>query len=401
MCKIAKVVLGLWIVTLGLTISAPTASAQIVPTIESASVNTANSTIIINGGGFDPITKPAVNLGGTSLVIQSFNKSTIVAKLGSVTAPGTYLLTVANGILVAFADVTLGSAGPQGPEGPAGPAGPQGPAGAAGAKGATGSTGAAGPAGSPGATGAQGPAGPAGPIGGTGPAGAPGATGAQGPAGANGATGAQGPAGAAGATGPAGAPGATGAQGPAGANGATGATGAMGAAGATGPAGATGATGAVGTAGPAGPTGPAGATGATGPAGPSSSGTVFLSGFQNPGINPGDAFFVPVTGFTPDIHENTSVGAQSMPSPVTCTLESLTVNVNNYQGAATDTTTITVYQNLVPTALTCSVTTNGNAAECVNSTNTLTVHNGDNLTIAFRETNANPFNSISVSLTCP
>jgi hypothetical protein len=81
-------------------------------------------------------------------------------------------------------------------------------------------------------------------------------------------------------------------------------------------------------------------------------------------------------------------------------VNALTVNVNNYQGPASDTTTITVYQNLAPTPMTCSVTSNGNAAECKDSTDTLTVHNGDNLAIGFSETNANPFNSIAVQLLC-
>ena len=177
MCRIAKAVLSLWMFTLALTISVSTASAQIAPTIESVSVNTMNNTITINGGGFNPVARPIVNFGGTYLVVQSFNRTTIVAKLGAVSAPGTYLLTVADGILVAFADVTLGSAGTQGPQGPPGPAGPQGPAGA---KGATGPSGAQGQAGSPGAMGAQGPAGPSGPAGPQGAMGSPGAAGAQG-----------------------------------------------------------------------------------------------------------------------------------------------------------------------------------------------------------------------------
>jgi hypothetical protein len=176
--------------------------------------------------------------------------------------------------------------------------------------------------------------------------------------------------------------------------------GATGTTGATGVTGAIGATGATGPAGTIGSEGPTGATGATGPAGAGVTGITFTSGFQNPGEDAGTTFFVPVLGFTGDIHNNTSVAAQSMPSPLSCTVNALTVNVNNYQGPASDTTTITVYQNLAATPMTCSVTTNGNAAECKNITNTLTVHNGDNLEIGFSETNTNPFNAISVQIQC-
>ena len=126
MCKIAKVASSLSIAVLGLTLSAPVLSAQIAPIIQNVSINTTANTITINGGGFNPVAKPVVNLGGTYLVVQSFNRTMIVAKLGSVTAPGTYLLTVAEGILIAVADVTIGGAGAPGPQGPAGPAGPAG-----------------------------------------------------------------------------------------------------------------------------------------------------------------------------------------------------------------------------------------------------------------------------------
>ena len=390
MCRIAKAVLSLWMFTFALTISVPTASAQIAPTIESVSVNTMNNTITINGGGFNPVARPIVNFGGTYLVVQSFNRTTIVAKLGAVSAPGTYLLTVADGILVAFADVTLGSAGTQGPQGPPGPAGPQGPAGA---KGATGPSGAQGQAGSPGAMGAQGPAGPSGPAGPQGAMGSPGAAGAQGPAG---------PAGAAGATGPAGTAGATGATGAAGANGATGATGAVGATGATGAAGATGATGAAGATGATGAAGPAGATGATGPSG-TSSGVAYVSGFQNPGSSSsaGAPFFVPPVGFANQgIGNNTGADGQSMPSPIACTLSGFTVAVNNYSSPGSDTSTLTVYVNGAATSMSCSVTTNANKSSCSDTTHTLSIGVGDLLAVGFYESNPNPFNALTVSMSC-
>jgi hypothetical protein len=426
MCRIAKAVLSLWMFTLALTISVPTASAQIAPTIESVSVNTMNNTITINGGGFNPVARPIVNFGGTYLVVQSFNRTTIVAKLGAVSAPGTYLLTVADGILVAFADVTLGSAGTQGPQGPPGPAGPQGPAGA---KGATGPSGAQGQAGSPGAMGAQGPAGPSGPAGPQGAMGLPGAAGAQGPAGPAGAAGATGPAGTAGATGATGAAGANGATGATGAVGATGATGAAGATGATGAAGATGATGAAGPAGatgatgtagaagatgatgaagatgPAGPTGATGSTGATGATGPSgtSSGVAYVSGFQNPGSSSsvGAPFFVPPVGFANQgIGNNTGADGQSMPSPIACTLSGFTVAVNNYSSPGSDTSTLTVYVNGAATSMSCSVTTNANKSSCSDTTHTLSIGVGDLLAVGFYESNPNPFNALTVSMSC-
>jgi collagen triple helix repeat protein len=88
--------------------------------------------------------------------VSAFTTTSIVASLGSVTAPGTYLLTVASGLTLAAADVTLGAVGPQGPIGPLGlpgATGPMGPAGPSGQTGATGATGQAGP------SGPQGPAG--------------------------------------------------------------------------------------------------------------------------------------------------------------------------------------------------------------------------------------------------
>jgi hypothetical protein len=147
---------------------------------------------------------PAVDLDGTVLTVVSNNSSTIVAKLPSGLAPGSYILTVSprNSLIPALFVATYGAVGPQGPmgligaTGATGATGPAGPVGATGATGAQGTVGAMGPAGATGATGATGPAGPVG---------ATGATGAAGATGPVGATGATGPAGATGATGPAGA----------------------------------------------------------------------------------------------------------------------------------------------------------------------------------------------------
>lgn len=133
------------------------AKAQLFSIISNTQVNTSTNTITITGGGFSSKVKPTVYLGGTNLVVSSFSATSIVASLGSVTAPGTYLLAVTSGITFAAADVTLGAAGAQGPIGPQGLTGATGPQGLPGLTGATGATG---PTGATGATGSQGPPGP-------------------------------------------------------------------------------------------------------------------------------------------------------------------------------------------------------------------------------------------------
>jgi hypothetical protein len=136
------------------------AKAQLFSIISNTKVNTSTNTITITGAGFSSKVKPTVYLGGTNLSVSSFTAASIVASLGSVTAPGTYLLTVTSGLTFAAADVTLGAAGPQGPIGPQGLTGATGPQGPSGLTGATGAPGATGPTGATGATGPQGPSGP-------------------------------------------------------------------------------------------------------------------------------------------------------------------------------------------------------------------------------------------------
>jgi hypothetical protein len=121
--------------------------AQLFSVITATTVNTGNNTITITGSGFNAKIKPVVSLGGKNLAVSSVTTTTIVAGLGSVTAPGTYLLTVTSGFAFATADVTLGAVGPQGPAGPQGPLGPQGFTGEAGPQGPIGPAGPAGPAG--------------------------------------------------------------------------------------------------------------------------------------------------------------------------------------------------------------------------------------------------------------
>lgn len=160
-------------------------------------------TITINGQNFNNGYPPIVTLGGTSISVQSYTATQIIAEFPVGTPDGDYQLTVTTGTAVKNYDayaLTIGAVGPQGPQGlkgdtgsagiagPAGPQGPQGeagPAGPQGAKGDTGATGAIGPQGPKGDTGAQGPAGAIGPAGAVGPAGP------AGPAGANVAAGQQ------------------------------------------------------------------------------------------------------------------------------------------------------------------------------------------------------------------
>jgi hypothetical protein len=130
-----------------LSASALPLKAQIFSIIRSTMVNTNTNTITITGSGFDAKVKPKVTLAGTSLTVSSFTSSTIVASLGSVTGPGTYLLIVSSGLTLAAADFTLGVGGSPGPMGPPGPPGAPGAQGTPGTPGTQGATGAQGPAG--------------------------------------------------------------------------------------------------------------------------------------------------------------------------------------------------------------------------------------------------------------
>jgi len=274
-----------------------------------------------------------------------------------------------------------------------------------------------------GLTGATGPAGPGGPQGPMGVIGATGPAGAAGPAGPSGATGAQGP--------PASFRG----------NWSSSTTYALGDAvfcaacsssgssyvslvannvgfdpptsnvkwsllaqqGATGPAGVTGATGATGPQGIAGPQGPPGTNGTNGSG---VNAVSFVMEFLNPGSNAGTTFyFSPLSTVTSPSTSTNNVIANSTESnfsalPVTCTMSALNVGVNNYNAAAADTTTITVYKNQATTSLSCSVTTNGNSSSCRDTTHTFSASAGDSISIAFVESNANPFNRVDVQLVC-
>lgn len=339
--------------------------AQENPSISVVVENAQGTQITIDGANYGN-SVPKVSLGGVQLTLQSHTTTSIVANLPNNIAAGTYLLDIKNNDTGAGGSrmAVIGNVGPMGLTGATGSAGPAGPAGPTGL---TGLTGPAGPAGPTGSIGLTGPAGPAGPTG---------STGLIGPAGQ---------------TGPAGQPGSVGPTGPAGPTGATG------------------------FAGPAGPTGPAGDTGAQGPAGPQGppgsgvSAATYIGSFTNPGSGAGTTFFASptITSYGTDIANNTVVASSSqanfLSSPVACTVAALNVGVNNYNDAAADTTTITVYKNRAATSMTCSVFTNGfdiPSAGCTDTTDTFNVVQGDMLTIAFKENNASPFNMVTVGLVC-
>jgi hypothetical protein len=274
-----------------------------------------------------------------------------------------------------------------------------------------------------GTTGATGPAGPTGPQGPMGVIGATGGAGAAGPAGPSGATGAQGP--------PASFRG----------NWSSSTTYALGDAvfcaacsssgssyvslvannvgfdpptsnvkwsllarqGATGAAGVMGATGLTGPQGVPGPQGPAGANGTNGSG---VNAVSFAMEFINPGTNGGTTFYLsPIsTVGSPSPTQNNAIASSTESNfsaiPVSCTMSALNVGVNNYNVSASDTTTITVYKNQAATSMSCSVTTNGNGAGCHDITHTFSASAGDEISIAFVETNASPFNKVDVQVVC-
>ncbi|GGG83898.1 DNRLRE domain-containing protein [Edaphobacter dinghuensis] len=169
------------------------------------------------------------------------------------------------------------------------------------------------------------------------------------------------------------------------------------------PQGPVGPTGAMGPAGPTGPTGPAGPAGASGSG---VNGAILAMEFVNPGTNAGTTFFMsplshsgsPATATNNAIANATESNFSAM--PVACTMSALNVGVNNYNVASADTTTIGVYKNGAATSMTCSVSTNGNSSSCQDKTHTFSAAGGDTISISFVETNATPFNKVTVELVC-
>jgi hypothetical protein len=133
----------------------------------------------------------------------------------------------------------------------------------------------------------------------------------------------------------------------------------------------------------------------------------FAMRFVNPGTGSANTtyFLSPLnTQGSPSVASNSGIASASQSNfvamPTACTMSALNVGVNNYNAATPDTTTITVYKNQVVTPMTCSVSTNGNGSSCRDTTHTFAVSGGDTISIAFSETNLNPFNMVTVQLVC-
>src|SRR6266849_3823631 len=115
------------------------ARAQLIPIINSTTVNYGNNTLTIAGTGFG--LSPTIKLGSVTLTAQTATATQIVAAFPTASPPsgflpGTYFLNITfSNRLIAIFTLAIGTAGPQGPMGPQGFPG------------------------DPGATGSQGPAG--------------------------------------------------------------------------------------------------------------------------------------------------------------------------------------------------------------------------------------------------
>ena len=149
----------------------PVVQAQII--ITTVQLDLGNQTLLAIGSNFGP--SPDIFMGSDTGTLDQLNVTNsganfVVADLLT-TAAGTYVVLVANGATVGFADVTIGPIGPTGPEGPPGPQGVQGPEGPVGPPriqgppGPQGIQGPEGPEGPQGPQGIQGPQGPEGPPG--------------------------------------------------------------------------------------------------------------------------------------------------------------------------------------------------------------------------------------------
>jgi hypothetical protein len=90
--------------------------------------------------------------------------------------------------------------------------------------------------------------------------------------------------------------------------------------------------------------------------------------------------------------------------PVACTMAALHFGAFNYPAPAApvgpDTETVVVFKNQAATSMTCSVTTNNNGSGCADTTHPFPVVAGDTISLALSQTNAVPFNKLSIKLTC-
>jgi hypothetical protein len=163
----------------------------------------------------------------------------------------------------------------------------------------------------------------------------------------------------------------------------------------------------MGVAGPTGPAGPVGPVGATGPAGSfSATSSIFVASWTNPGVGPANTvyFLAPDTTTNPAPATNEAIASSTVTNfvvvPAACTVTALNIGANNYFSPGLDTSTVQVYHNSEPTSMECSLKTDGNGSGCSDSTHTFTVHAGDTLSLAYKETNTNPLVKLTSSLIC-
>jgi hypothetical protein len=90
----------------------------------------------------------------------------------------------------------------------------------------------------------------------------------------------------------------------------------------------------------------------------------------------------------------------AMIAPSTCTIKALNLGAYNYGGGGSDTLTATVYINGNPTSMTTSVTTTSGAASSSDTTHTQSVTAGEQISIGFKESNDNGYNSVTIGLIC-
>jgi hypothetical protein len=128
----------------------------------------------------------------------------------------------------------------------------------------------------------------------------------------------------------------------------------------------------------------------------------FLSTFVNPTVNT-TLFQSPASTIgllTTQTTISSATTSNFVVMPIACTMSALNVGANNYFAVGADTETILIYKNSLPTAMTCSVTTNGNGSSCADTTNTFAVSAGDTISLAFSQTANAPFNKVVVKLAC-
>jgi len=155
--------------------------------------------------------------------------------------------------------------------------------------------------------------------------------------------------------------------------------------------------------------------GNTGPAGPAGAGlgtnsfsTLLVFGNDGPPNESANTtyYLTPIGNLTDAFTGQTSISSGSednfITAPASCTMKALNLAVTSYYAAASDTTSITVYANGAATSMHASVATSSTTTSAASSdtTHTFAVTAGETISIAFSETNVNPYNKITVGLIC-